>query len=351
MSKIRKKKINKAEGEFIEFVLNDVAVSSAEPLKADAVTVEPEFTGTLEPSATLDDMPPVFRELASPKLPQLAHADRAKLLMQTPNRLFFYWSLGPNPFHRLNRALGAHTASYSLVLRLLDLKRESEEIHPVEAEGSRWFHVEADGEYRAEIGFYAPNRPFVRAIYSNTVNTPRKSPSPRADTEADWNISSDRFARVLEVAGFTEDAFDVAIAGDDGAAADTTTRDAFADLLGDADIDVAGIASDELRHAMLLLAAGYTLEALRWKISPAIFELLQKYAAALSAERAATVLRERFDVEADEITEEEELGAVVFGLSSIHFPRRLRTRRPKPGLRPVSSSARSSSGEWINKKD
>ncbi|HKP68771.1 MAG TPA: DUF4912 domain-containing protein [Pyrinomonadaceae bacterium] len=336
MSRLRKLEVNKTEDEFIEFVLDDDSVSSAEPIRADVEPAVPAFIGTLEPSATLDEMPPVFRELALPKLPQLAHTARARLLMQTPNRLFFYWSLGSNPFQRLNRALGAHTASYTLVLRLLDLKRDSEEIHPVEAEGSWWFHVDADGEYRAEIGFYAPNLPFVRAVYSNTVQTPRKNPSTRVATEADWNVTSDEFARVLEVAGFSEDAFDVAIAGDDAESAETTTRDAFSDLV-DEDVDTDGISPEDLRHAMLLLAAGHALESLRWKISPALYELMQKYAERLSTERAAAILRERYDIESEEITEEEELGATVYGLSSINFPRRLRTRRKSPKLRPISS--------------
>ena len=337
MSKIKKLKADKTKEDFIEFVLNDEAVSSAEPINTADEPAVPQFPGTLEPSTTLDEMPPVFRELALPKLPDLGHTARARLLMQTPNRLFFYWSLGSNPFQRLNRALGTHTASYTLVLRLLDLKRDSEQVQPVEAEGSWWFHVEADGEYRAEIGFYAPNLPFVRAVYSNTVQTPRKNPSPRVATDADWNISSDRFAKVLEVAGFAEDAFDVAIAGDDAESADVTTRDAFAELLDQKSVDTTGISPDELRHAMLLLAAGYSLEALRWKISPALFELLQKYAAQLSAERASAILRERYDVETEEITEEEEVGAAVFGLSSVHFPRRLRTRLKSPKLRPIGS--------------
>ena len=336
MSRLRKLEVNKTEDEFIEFVLNDGSVSSSEPIRTDVEAAVPPFVGTLEPSTTLDEMPPVFRELALPKLPQLAHTARARLLMQTPNRLFFYWSLGANPFHRLNRALGAHTASYTLVLRLLDLKRDSEEIHPVEAEGSWWFHVDADGEYRAEIGFYAPNLPFVRAVYSNTVQTPRKNPSTRVATEADWNVTSDEFARVLEVAGFSEDAFDVAIAGDDAGSAEITTRDAFSDLV-DEDVDTDGISAEDLRHAMLLLAAGHALESLRWRISPALYELMQKYAERLSAERAAAILRERYDIESEEITEEEELGATVYGLSSINFPRRLRTRRKSPKLRPISS--------------
>src|SRR4030095_1690858 len=172
-------------------------------------------------------MPPPSGERAQPKPPELAHENRGRLQMQSPNRLFFYWSVGSNPFHKLNKALGAQTASYTLVLKLIDLKRDFEQIHRVEAEGSWWLDVEADGEYRAEIGFYAPNRPYVRALFSNTVTTPRKSPSPRIDTEADWAVSADRFARVLEVAGFSEDAFEIALAGDDVESSEASTRSAF----------------------------------------------------------------------------------------------------------------------------
>jgi hypothetical protein len=281
-------------------------------------------------------MPPAYRELAVPKLPKLAHENRARLQMQSPNRLFFYWSLESNPFQKLNKALGAETASYTLVLKLVDLKHDVETLHRIDAEGSWWFDVEADGEYRAEIGFYAPNRPYVRALFSNTVTTPRKSPSPRVDTEADWSITADKFAQVLEVAGFSEDAFDVAIAGDDHDSAEVATERAFTDLVGSRDPRVSGIAVDEVRSALLLLAAGLPLESLRWRISPALFAILQEHAASLSAAKALGALKEHFDVDADEITEEE-FGAAVFGGSSVDFPRRLRTRRVLPKLRPVSS--------------
>jgi hypothetical protein len=236
--------------------------------------------------------------------------------------------------------LGTHTASYSLVLKLVDLDRDVEKMYRVESEGTWWFDVEANGRYRAEIGFYAPNRPYVRALYSNTVETPRKTPSPRVDTEADWTISSDRFAQVLEVAGFTQDAFEVAIAGDDHAAAEVETRIAFNELVDDKDVEVEGVSADELRHAMLLLASGVPLEGLRWQVSPALFAILQKYAASLSAEKAAKVLQDRFDIEVGETTEEE-VGPAVFGASLVNFPRRLRTRREVPF--PVSSPARPSS--------
>ena len=325
--------------DFIEFVLDDEGISSDEFIRPAVDEPPVAFTGTLESSTKLEEMPPVFRELALPKLPELRHENRARLQMQSPNRLFFYWSVGTNPFQQLNKALGARTANYTLVLKLVDLKRDSELIYPVDAEGTWWFDVEADGEYRAEIGFYSPSSPYVRAFYSNSVTTPRKSPSPRRDTESDWSISADKFAQVLDVAGFTEDAFDVAIAGDDPETAEQVAHDAFSELVGEADTDLRSVPADELRHAMLLIASGIALESLRWKISPSLFSVLQERPEAVDPESAVRVLKERFEIEAVELTDEE-FGPAVFGASAINFPRRLRTRRTLPKLRPTSSSSR-----------
>ena len=338
----KKKKKQVLKAAFIEFVPADELISSAELIRPEDERIEPAAPATLASSTTLEDMPPVFRELAEPKLPELAHQNRARLLMQTPNRLFFYWSVGSNPFQKLSKAVGAQTASYMLVLKLIDLKRDSEQIYPVDAEGSRWFDAEADSEYRAEVGFYAPNRPYIRALFSNTVVTPRTSPSPRVDTEADWAVSADRFARVLEVAGFTEDAFDVAMSGDDQASADIATRTAFVDLVGPPAEDAFdGLAAEDIRYAMLLLATGLSLDALRFRISPALFAILQQRADRLSAENALRVLKDRFDIEASEIVEEE-FGPAVFGASSINFPNRLKTRRTLPKFQPLSSFRSSS---------
>jgi hypothetical protein len=296
----------------------------------------------LASSTKLEDMPPVFRELALPRLPELAKENRARLQMQSPNRLFFYWSVQSNPFQRLNSVLGTQTASYTLVMKLIDLKSDVEKIYPADPEGSWWFDVEADGNYRAEIGFYAPNRPYVRVLFSNDVETPRRSPSPRVDSEADWSISADRFARVLEVAGFTQDAFDMALAGDDHESAETATHTAFSNFIGEPVADTSAIAADEIRSALLSLAAGASLESMRWNISPALFAILQERAASLSSEKALHVLTDHFDIVADEITEEE-FGPAVFGASAINFPKRLKTRRTLPSLRPISSYAGSAS--------
>src|SRR5687767_16041068 len=113
----------KKQTEVIEFVRKEEAVSSRS-------VIEPVQPTTLAPSATLDDMSPIFRELALPRLPELRRADRARLQMQTPTRLFFYWSVGSNPFQKLNKALGIETTSYTPVLKLVDLKRDLEEFYP-----------------------------------------------------------------------------------------------------------------------------------------------------------------------------------------------------------------------------
>ena len=342
-----KKKDLLPETEFIEFVPADELATSGEFAGRYAGLAEPAGVGTLAPDTTLEEMPPAFRELALPKLPELTNENRARLLMQTPNRLFFYWSVGSNPFHKLNKALGARTASYTLVLKLVDLRSEAEQILPVDSEGSWWFDVEADGQYRAEIGFYAPNLPYVRALFSNVIETPRKSPSPRVDTEADWAVSSDRFARVLEVAGFTEDAFDVALTGDDIESAESETHAAFAEFIDDETVDVASVAADEIRHVLYLLASGSSLESLRGKISPALFEILMSHHASVTAESAMTLLTERFDIEGDEILSEE-FGAAVFGSSLVNFPKRIRTKRTLPKVRPLSSYAGSASFIRVN---
>lgn len=325
--------------EFIEFVLADEAASSpsgtavTEPVSADEVV----SAGTLAPSTKLEDMPPVFRELAVPKLPTLPKAPRGRLLMQSPNRLFFYWSVGANPFQRLNKVLGTQTANYALVLKLVDLKRESEQIHRAEPDGSWWFDVEANGSYRAEIGFYAPNAPYVRVLYSNVIDTPRRNPSPRVDSERDWALPSDSFARVLEAAGFSEDAFDVALAGDDADAADAATRDALAEIVERNDVDVTDIDAEEIRNAMLLLASGKSLESMRWEMSPRLFEILQQ-SGPVDSERALEALKSRFEIEDTDLSKEE-FGPAVFGASIVNFPkRRIKTRSRFP--RPVSSSAR-----------
>lgn len=293
---------------------------------------------------------PLFRELAEPKLPEIPPADRAKLLLQSPNRIHFYWSIKNNPYRTLTRAFG-DAGSYRLAAKLVNLSRETEELFAVEAEGDWWFNVEADQSYRAEIGFYAPNRPFIRIIFSNVLNTPRKNPSPRRALASDWSVSANEFARTLDASGFRQDAFDVAIAGDDREVSTNATRKAFASLTGEPPLDAPEFSAEEMRFALLALASGYALEDLRGHISQKLFIFLSRRKEKIHTEQALAALKENFDVFADEIWEEEETGAAVFGASLVNFPKRIRKRSiPKTllpkladfpkvsGLSPVSSA-------------
>ena len=320
-------------------------ISSGELLRSEAETAEiaARIAAALEEESAADpetELSPVFKELREPKLPALPRENRARLLMQTPTRVYFYWGLKNNPYQILNRAFGDNRGSYTLVLKLINLTRDTEEMHPVDPEGNWWFTVDPDCTYRAEIGFYAPNRPYFRALYSNTVTTPRKSPSVRVATDADWRVPANTFAQVLDNSGFLQDAYDVALAGDDIEASAAATRAAFTDFIGD-DAASDTFTAEELRYAMLALASGMPLEALRWKISASLFAVLAAHLDRLSNDSVLGALREHFELEEDEIFEEEQLSA-VHGASVVHFPKTIRRRRlpdlEAPGYAPISSS-------------
>lgn len=296
-----------------------------------------DVTAALAATEPEVELSPVFKALADVTLPVLEHENRARLLMQSPTRLYFYWSLKDNPWHQLKNIFGDDLGSYTLVLKLTDLKRDSEEIHPCEAEGNWWFTVEPDGEYQAEIGFYAVNRPYFRVIYSNTITTPRRSPSPHPASEARWTVSATKFAEVLDVSGFARDAFYVAMAGDDPITADNASHIAFSRFIGSSEYALDGIAADDIRYAMLALASGFTLEELRWRVGPALFAILQANVEKLNAQKAQAALKEYFDIDEAEWAEEE-FSAVVHGASLIHFPKGLKPRKISSArYAPVSS--------------
>ncbi|HEV8159329.1 MAG TPA: DUF4912 domain-containing protein [Pyrinomonadaceae bacterium] len=277
----------------------------------------------------------VFKELSEPKLPELGRENRARLQMQSPTKIYFYWRVKTNPFQTLNRVFGNQT-NYTLVAKLVNQITEREELFPVEAEGSTWFDVDADSTYRAEIGFYATNRPFVRVMFSNVLETPRKNPSPRRDYSENFSVSANQFAEVLDVSGFQQDAFEVALAGDDVEFADNATQAAFSQIISVPRKDFDTNKSSEIRFVLLALASGYTLENLREHISPSLFTVLQGNAENLSAEKALSALQKNFGVSADETVEEETFAPTVFGASLINFPR-ISKRKALPKFSPISS--------------
>ncbi len=333
-----------------EFVLDESLLnplSSSETIKSETIEAEiPAPKILAEKAETEEEVDPIFAELSMPVLPELEKENRAQLQMQSPNRLYFYWSIKNNPFQTLQKVFGGNSGNYQLIAKLVNQNTEREELHAVEAEGNWWFNVESNSNYRAEIGFYAPNRPFIRVMYSNEIETPRKNPSPRIATDADWAITATEFAEVLDNSGFTRDAFEVALAGDDFENAEIATDNAFYQFIGERKED---FSSDEVRYAILALASGVELTELRGQISESLFTVLQENLEKLSAENAMSALKEHFDVFDEEIIEEEIIGATVFGASLINFPKKLtkraipKTLSPKnapkflPKLSPLSS--------------
>ncbi len=285
-----------------------------------------------ETAETNEPQDPIFKALSAPILPELKRENRARLQMQSPNRIHFYWSFKQNPFQILSRIFGNQT-NYQLIARLINRRNEREQIFPIETEGAAWFDVDADASYQVEVGFYAVNRPFVRVMFSNQIETPRKNPSWRQDYSEYFAVSAAEFAQVLDDSGFTQDAFEVALAGDDVASADDATHNAFAQITGETAADFDENFAGELRFVLLALASGYALEDLRGHLNPSIFAFLQKYAADFDAERAAAALRENFaEFSAEEFEDEifeESIGAATFGASLVNFPR-FATRRRKP---------------------
>ena len=347
------------EFEIEDFELN--VLSSGELIKKQSFAVNdksddsrildesPRSLENFELNENEEEKDPIFAALAAPKLPELERENRARLQMQSPTRLFFYWSMKNSPFQVLRKTFGGNTGNYQLVAKLVNQTRGREEFFPVEAEGNWWFDVEAASNYLAEIGFYAPNRPFIRVMFSNAVETPRKNPSPRAASEADWAVTAIEFAEVLDNSGFTRDAFETALAGDDQTQAETATGNAFYQLIGERNTD---FDSEEMRFALLALASGLSLEELRGHISETLFAVLQENIANLSAEKSFAALEENFDIFTDEITEEfeeeEELGSAVFGASLVNFPKNLRKRFTSKTLSPKNLSPKSAA-KFISK--
>jgi len=278
----------------------------------------------------------IFKELSAPKLPKLAKENRARLQMQSPTRLHFYWSFKNNPFQTLNRAFFGRTDNFKLVAKLVNQTQGEEDIIPIETEGSAWFDVDANSTYRVEVGFYAPNNLFTRVMFSNTVETPRKNPSLRRDFSTDWSVSAQNFAEVLNDSGFSQDAFEVALAGDDAAFSDKATHDAFSKILENQKTDFVSNDLSEVRFTLLALASGISLGNLRGQISKKLFAALQENAENISAAKALAALQENFGEFEDEFLENEEFGNAVFGSSLLNFPK-ISKRRFLPKFSPISS--------------
>src|ERR1044072_3130845 len=148
------------------------------------------------------------------------------------------------------------------------------------------------------MGFYSASRPFVRVLFSNTIQTPRKSPSSHSAAEAKWAVTTHKFAEVLDASGFEADAVDVL-----HEERDKEFSSRFAEYVAASESDVNALNILDLKRSLALLAAGTPIEDLKFRIGAKLYAFLQQYLAKLSAES----IRQEFGMSETGIAEFETL--------------------------------------------
>jgi hypothetical protein len=170
---------------------------------------------TLQPAETLEEVPATHDEVASnlttkqstthalaDSLPLVLKRDSIQLLLQSPRKLFLYWSFANDPRATLRAAFGELAAHYRLAVRLVKVESGEEFLLDAPRERMQWFEVYPRHLYRADVGFHAADRPFVRLLASNEVRTPPDSASHLSADDAEFQLEADDFARLLGGAGY-----------------------------------------------------------------------------------------------------------------------------------------------------
>jgi hypothetical protein len=178
--------------------------------------------------------------------------DEARLLAQSPRRLFFYWSFARDPRETLRRALGGAGEGFGLAARLVDLESGAVEASVLATrDRSAWFEARPRRAYRAEVGFFAEGSPFVRVLSSNVVETAPDAPSQVSDEEPHFRVNSQHFALILAASGFVAHSSEVArtstarVASDDSPPNSST----LARRAPSSFVLVAGSPREDLEHA------------------------------------------------------------------------------------------------------
>jgi hypothetical protein len=264
-------------------------------------------------------------------LPETYAANRIRLLAQSPRKLFLYWEFARNPFETLSRAYVPQADSYSLVVKLVEIESGTETLHLASPTRSQWVDARPGGSYRADVGFYAEGRNFIRLLSSDNIHTPRAGVSRRADAKPEFRIEPDEFSRVLDDAGYVSDALEVAIEAADAASGDSATR-AIASRFGRR--DAPSLRDEELAEMRGLLAAlalGATIQELRAVLSTRLADWLDAISreshGTINAAHLLEVLRALLGIEMDPtgfgFLSEEALrrtARVIVGASEIRLP-------------------------------
>lgn len=279
------------------------------------------------PSAVVDKL----AELATDEpLPESYAGDRIRLFAQSPGRLYVYWGLAKDPYAALTRAFGARSEHYSLVLRLVNTESGDSLLHLASPTKSQWLDVQPGSSYRADLGLYAKGRGFIRLLSSNIAETPRSGVAPSVDPTPEWKISAEKFARVLDEAGYASDALEVTLEAVDEMTNAAATRN-IAGALNPAEID-AMTDEDllEMRRLLVALAFGANIDSMRSFLSPSLATWLSSFNAQeelANSERLSEILRNvlgiemsRLPIDSPTVQAMRRTVRVVFGASEINLP-------------------------------
>jgi len=166
--------------------------------------LQPDDTLEATPATHDETAPAAHRRAAAhaDALPLALKRDSIQLLLQSPNKLFLYWSFAHDPRPALRAAFGELAAHYRLAVRLVKVESGEEFLLDAPPERMQWFEVYPRHVYRADVGFHATGRPFVRLLSSTEVRTPPDSASHLSADEHEFHIETEEFARLLGGAGY-----------------------------------------------------------------------------------------------------------------------------------------------------
>lgn len=287
-------------------------------------------TPTPQPAAVSDTLSALSTD---EPLPAAYHVDRIRLLAQSPRKLYLYWEFARNPFETLRRAFGAQAARYTLVVRLVSIETGDVSWHEAAPSRSQWFNAQPDEAYRAELGFFARGRAFIRLFSSNVVRTPRAGVARSAATADEFRVSPEEFARVLDEAGYASDALEVSLEAADLATHDAATRAIAASLGGELSVEMSEGDMEQLRSLLAALALGMNPDELSDMLSPSLAEWLgsvqREHSEALRADHLLEILRSTLGLQTslvgfDEFDEAamRRVARFVVGASRVNMPRR-----------------------------
>jgi hypothetical protein len=158
-----------------------------------------EIAATDAVAAPASALPPSTPDDARPVLPE---RDFIQLLLQSPHRLYLYWTFARDPHATLREAFGELADGYRAAVRLIKVESGEEFLLDAPGERAQWFEVYPRHVYRAEVGFHAPGRPFVRLLASNTVTTPPDRASHLSDEDQELGLGPTTFRQLLDGAGY-----------------------------------------------------------------------------------------------------------------------------------------------------